>query len=131
MSTDRIEIEELFARLTRALDEGTPNDLRQIYAKDVVVRSPRGNELRGIDTVVEFVESQAVDGERTQHVHGDIVITIDGDRAEATANQLAYFYRDGEPPHLRAGLRLKYTAVRSDQGWRFQEANMVRLWQEG
>ena len=129
MSTDRLEIEDLFARLARALDEGTPDDLRQVYAKNVLVRSPRGIELRGIDTVVDFLKDAAVEGERTQHVHGDILVTVDGDRAEATANQLAYFYREGEAPHRTAGLRLKYSAVRTDEGWRFDEANILRAWQ--
>jgi ketosteroid isomerase-like protein len=129
MSTNRHEIEELFARLARVLDEGTVDDLRQIYAKDVLVRSPRGIELRGIDTVVDFLRDSAVDGELTQHVHGDILVSVDGERAEASANQLAYFYREGEPPHREAGLRLKYTAVRTDDGWRFDEANILRAWQ--
>ena len=97
--------------------------------RDVLVRSPRGIELRGIDTVVDFLKDTAVEGELTQHVHGDILVTVDGDRADAAANQLAYFYRDGEPPHRTAGLRLQYTAVRTEEGWRFDEANIVRAWQ--
>lgn len=43
--------------------------------------------------------------------------------------QLAYFYREGQPPHRTAGLRLEYTAVRTEGGWRFQEANILRRWQ--
>jgi hypothetical protein len=62
-------------------------------------------------------------------VHGDILVTVDGDHAETSANQLAYFYREGEPPHRTAGLRLEYTAVRTEDGWRFQEANILRRWQ--
>jgi len=128
---DRLEVAELFGRLARVLDEGTPDDLRQIYTKDVVVRSPRGSELHGIDTVLEFVRSTAVDGERTQHLHSDVLVTVDGDEADASANQLAFFYREGEAPHRLAGLRLTYTAVRTEEGWRFREANIGRAWQRG
>ena len=132
MTTDQQEIGELFARLARVLDEGTPDGLRQVYAKDVLVRSPRGAELQGIDAVIEFVQGTAVDGELTQHVHSDILVSVDGDRAEASANQLAFFYREGEAPHRRVGLRLKYAAARTDEGWRIREANIGLVWaQEG
>jgi len=125
---DRLEVAELFARLAWVLDEGTPDDLRQIYTKDVVVRSPRGGEIRGIDDVIAFVRE--TDDGPTQHMHGDVLISVDGDRADATANQLAFFYRDGEAPHHRTGLRLKYTAVRTPEGWRFQEAKINLAWQQ-
>ena len=124
---DRLEVAELFARLARALDEGTPDDLRQIYTKDVVVKSPRGGELRGIDNVVDYVANS--DDDRAQHMHSDVLVELDGDRAAASANQLVSFYRDGEP-HRRTGLRLKYTAVRTPAGWRFDQANIGLVWQE-
>jgi hypothetical protein len=126
---DRLDVAELFARLAGVLDEGTPDDLRQIYTKDVLVRSPRGGEIHGIDNVVAFVV-QATDDELAHHVHGDVLVRVDGDRAEASANQLVTFFRAGEAPHKRTGLRLKYTAARTPQGWRFDEANINLVWQE-
>jgi hypothetical protein len=125
---DRLEVVELFARLARVLDEGTPDDLREIYTKDIVVQSPRGGELRGIDDVVAYVTATHED--RTQHLHSDVLVNIAGDRAEASANQLAVFYREGEAPHRRSGLHLKYTAVRTPQGWRFDRATIGLRWQE-
>jgi len=126
---DQLEVAELFARLALVLDEGTPDDLRQIYTKDVVVRSPRGGEIQGIDNVVGFVV-QATNDELAQHVHGDVLVSVDGDRADASANQLATFFRQGEAPHLRTGLRLKYTAARTPEGWRFDEANINLVWRD-
>jgi ketosteroid isomerase-like protein len=125
---DRLEIAELFARLARVLDEGLYDDVHTVYTHDVVVHSPRGGELRGIDEVTGFLRRFQVTGERTQHAHGDVLVTVDGDRAEASANQLVYFYRDGEPPHRTSGLRLDYTAVRTPAGWRFDTARIVLLW---
>lgn len=127
---DRLEVAELFARLVWVLDEGTPDDIRRVYTKDVLVRSPRGGEIQGIDNVVEYLR-QAAGDELAQHVHGDVLVSVDGDRAEASANQLATFFRQGEAPHQRTGLRLKYTAVRTSEGWRFQEANINLVWREG
>jgi hypothetical protein len=126
---DRLEVAELFARLARVLDEGTPEDLRQVYTKDVVVRSPRGGEIHGIDNVVAYV-LQSTDDELAQHVHGDVLVSVDGDRADASANQLVTFFRQGQAPHKRVGLRLKYKATRTAEGWLFQEGNINLVWQD-
>jgi hypothetical protein len=125
---DRLEIAELFARLARLLDERRYEDVHTVYAEDVVVRSPRGGELRGVDEVVAFLRRSQVDGEHTQHVHGDVLVEIDGDRAAASANQVVHYYRTGEPPDRRSGLRLAYTAVRTPAGWRFCEGRLTLAW---
>ena len=125
---DRLEVAELFTRLARALDEGTPDDIRQIYTKDVVVHSPRGGEIRGIDNAVAYLSKPA--DEKAQHMHSDVLVDVDGDRAEASAYQLVSFYRDGEPPHQRNGVRLTYSAVRTPAGWRFDQATITSVWQE-
>ena len=127
---DRLEITALFARLARMLDEGRHEDARTIYAEDVVVRSPRG-ELRGIDEVIAFLRRSQVEGEHTQHVNGDVLVEVDGDRAQASANQLVHYYRTGEPPHRRSGLRLAYSTVRTPAGWRFCEGQLTLAWAEG
>jgi ketosteroid isomerase-like protein len=131
MSTeDRLDIAELFARLARVLDEGETADIRTVYADDVVVRSPRA-ELRGLDEVVAFLDRSRVDGEHTQHIHGDVVVHVDGDRAEASASQVVTYYRDGAAPHRRSGLRLAYSAVRTPAGWRFATGRVALAWSEG
>lgn len=125
---DRLEVTDLFARLAGLLDDGRHDDAADVYHADVVVRSPRGGELRGLDEVTAFLRRSHVDGEHTQHVHGDVLVRVDGDRAEATANQLVFFHRDGEPPHRTSGLRTTTTAVRTPAGWRFTEMNIALAW---
>ncbi|TWF75672.1 SnoaL-like protein [Pseudonocardia hierapolitana] len=127
-AADRVEIAELFARLANLLDEGRHEDADGVYHADVVVRSPRGGELHGLDEVTAYLNRSQVEGEHTQHVHGDVLVHIDGDRAEATANQLVYFYRSGEPPHRTSGLRTACTAVRTPAGWRFSEMRITLAW---
>ncbi|TDC23388.1 nuclear transport factor 2 family protein [Streptomyces sp. 8K308] len=122
---DRTEIADLFARLSRLLDEGRFDDAHTVYTDDVVVHSPRGGELRGLAEVTAHLHRQHPEGERTHHLHGDVLVTLDGDRASATANQLAFFYRDGEPPYQQAATRLTYRAVRTPAGWRFDQADIA------
>ncbi|MCX4763544.1 nuclear transport factor 2 family protein [Streptomyces sp. NBC_01275] len=125
---DRAEIADLFARLANLLDECRHEDAATVYHHDIVVHSPRGGELHGLDEVTAFLKRSPVEGERTQHVHGDVLVDVDGDRAKATANQLVYFYRDGEAPHRTSGLRTACTAVRTPAGWRFGDMRITLAW---
>jgi ketosteroid isomerase-like protein len=132
MSVDHIEISSLFARFAGLLDEARYDDIHAIYTDDVVVHSPRGGELRGIDEVVAFLHESHVNGQRTQHLPMGVLVDIDGDRAKATANLLTYFYRDGEPPHRTGSVRTTWEAVRTPRGWRAREARIAVVWiQEG
>ncbi|MFD5114357.1 nuclear transport factor 2 family protein [Streptomyces sp. NPDC058391] len=122
-------IADLFARLANLLDECRHEDAGTVYHDDVVVRSPRG-ELHGLDEVTAHLKRSQVEGEHTQHVHGDVLVQVDGDRAKATANQLTYFYRNGEAPHRTSGLRVACTAVRTSAGWRFSESQITLAWMQ-
>ncbi|MCG3044074.1 nuclear transport factor 2 family protein [Streptomyces fenghuangensis] len=126
-TADRIEIADLFARLGNLLDEQRHEDARTVYSDDVVVRSPRG-EVHGLDELTAHLKQNRVEGERTQHVYGSVLVSVDGDRAEATANQIVYFYRDGEPPHRTSGVRVAGTAVRTPAGWRLDATRIELAW---
>lgn len=126
-TADRAEIADLFAHLANLLDEFRHEDAGTVYHDDVVVHSPRG-ELRGLDEVTALLKRSRIEGEYTQHVHGDVLVHLDGDRATATANQLVHFYRDGEAPHRSSGLRTACTAVRTPAGWRFIDMRITLAW---
>lgn len=124
---DRAEITDLLARLSRLLDTAAFDDIRTVYAADITVRSPRA-ELHGLDEVLDFLRKSQVDGERTRHQHGDVLVTLDGDRAEASTSQHVHYYRDGEPPHRETGLDVAFSAVRTPAGWRFRESRISLAW---
>lgn len=126
-TADRAEIADLFAHLANLLDECRHDDAATVFHDDIVGRSPRG-ELRGLDEMTAFLKRSQVEGEHTQHVHGDVLVHVDGDRAKATANQLVYFYRDGEAPHRTSGLRVACTSVRTPSGWRFSDMHVTLAW---
>jgi ketosteroid isomerase-like protein len=128
-TTDRLEITDLFARLARILDTKDHEGLRAIYTDDVVVHSPRG-EFHGIDEVLAHVRRVDNEDELTQHLHTDVLVDFDGDQAAVSANQLVYFYRDGQQPHQTSGLQLTYNAVRTPVGWRVRAATIKLAWQQ-
>lgn len=128
--TDRLDIADLFTRLAHLLDDNNPDDAHTVYTEDVEIHSPRGGELHGLPTVTDYLRQAQVVTDRTQHLNSDILITLNGDHAEATATQLVYFFREGEPPHQKSGLRMSGTAVRTPAGWRFRKARISLLWSE-
>jgi 3-phenylpropionate/cinnamic acid dioxygenase small subunit len=124
---DRLDITELFARLARLLDENRHDDIHTVYAEDIEVHSPRA-DVHGIDEVAAFLRGAQVVGERTQHIHGNVLVELDGDNASATADQLVYYFRDGEPPHQTSSVQLAYKVVRTAAGWRFREGRITLAW---
>ncbi|MBB1155440.1 nuclear transport factor 2 family protein [Amycolatopsis dendrobii] len=123
--TDRLDVAELFARLARMLDERRHDEIDRVYHPGIAVHSPRG-ELHGLAEVTEFLTQQR--DELAQHVHSDILVDLDGERATATANQLVYFYREGEPPHRRSGVRLTTAMAKTAEGWRFTDMGISPAW---
>jgi SnoaL-like protein len=126
-TADRLEIAELFARLTQLLDERRFDEAHTVFHHDAVLHSPRA-DLRGLDELVAFLERSQVEGELTQHVTSDVLVQVDGDHAKTTANSQTFFYREGEPPHQTSGLRFACTAVRTPEGWRFDETRTTLAW---
>jgi hypothetical protein len=126
-TADRLDITELFARLSLLLDENRHDDIHTVYTEDVEVRSPRA-DVHGIDEVTAFLRQSQVVDERTQHNHSNVLVDLDGDEATASANQLVYYFRDGEPPHQTSSVRLTYKAVRTAAGWRFREGRITLAW---
>jgi hypothetical protein len=125
---DRIEIADLFSRFARLLDEKRWGDARTVFTDDVAVHSPRGGELRGVDTVVGFMRRSEVEGQQAQHFTTDLLVDLDGDQAGVSAYSLVYYYRDGRAPHFTGGLRMAGTVVRTPAGWRFREQRITPAW---
>ncbi|BDT99962.1 hypothetical protein IFM12276_29910 [Nocardia sputorum] len=124
---DRIEIADLFSRFARLLDEQRWEDAGTVFTDDVEVDSPR-IQVRGIDKVVDYMRRAEVEGQHTQHTTTDLLVNLDGDRADVSSNSIVYYYRDGQPPHQTGGLRQACTAVRTPAGWRISATRIMPAW---
>lgn len=121
---DRQAISDLLVRFGRWLD-GDAGDPGDFYDEDIEVVSPRAR-LQGLDAVSDFIARTA--GEQTQHVHSDVLVELDGDRAHVSANQLVHFYERGRPPYRSSGLRVSYALVRRSSGWRLSQMEIRLEW---
>lgn len=122
---DRLEITDLVSRLGRWLDHAGDDAPERVLAPDVTVRTP-GGEAAGIERVVAQAErNHAVDA--TQHVITNVLVDLDGDRAEVAAN-LTVTFVDGN--RLRTlGERYRFGAVRKDAGWRLTRIEVEPVWE--
>ncbi|MDL4815522.1 nuclear transport factor 2 family protein [Actinomadura opuntiae] len=125
---DRIEIADLCTRFARLLDEKRWEDADTVFTDDVAVHSPRGDDLRGIGRVVDFMRRSEVEGQHTHHTTAELLVDVDGDQAAVSANSIVYYYRDGQAPHFTGGLRQHYTSVRTPAGWRIREVRITPAW---
>lgn len=124
---DRLAIADHFARYANLLDEKRWEDAHTVFTDDITVHSPRAR-IQGIDTVMGYMRQGEVDGEYTQHLTTDLLVTVDGDRAEATANSLVYFFRADSAPHQTSGLRMTCTLTRTSGGWRISATRVDLRW---
>jgi hypothetical protein len=115
---DRAELEDLVARHSVWVDEGRWDETDRIFTGDVVITSPRGGELHGIDAVVEHVRRSQGTFARTLHNKANLVIDLDGDTADVRAHDIGVFAIDDTTAQVAGGIA-RYRAVRTPAGWRF------------
>jgi SnoaL-like domain len=135
---DRQAVAELITRLGLMLDDKHFDEARAILADDVVVRTP-GGSAQGLEAVLE--QARRNHTVRTQHVITDLLIDLEVDRAEASANLIVTFVPGSARPgsrlaigtsepvsRLMIGERYRFEAARGESGWRLTTIEVTRLW---
>ena len=141
---DRQEIADLVSRLGRALDEGRFDEMRTLLADDATVRTP-GGEAAGREGVIAQARRNHLPEQPIQHLITNLLVDIDGDRAEARANLVVHFGPidggDGTsapPPALPAppveystGEVYRFDFARIPTGWHFTRIEVTPTWTAG
>lgn len=133
---DRQAIADLIGRLGLMLDEKRFDEAASILADDVTVKTP-GGSAQGREAVA--AQARRNHTVRTQHVITNVLIELDGDRAQARANLTATFAPDpgsrlvvnGEEQRdsfLTLGEVYRFAAVRTTDGWRLSRIETEPLW---
>jgi SnoaL-like protein len=129
--TDRQAITDLVSRLGLWLDEKRFSDTESLFTEDVTVATP-GGQARGVGLVAEQARRNH-DYEGIQHVITNVLIDLDGDRAEVRANLIATLVPSAAEPaaHATLGERYRFEAVRSGDGWRLARIEVEPIWKAG
>lgn len=135
---DRTEITDLVDRLGVCLDEGRFDGIRDLVVEDATVRTPGGQATGREALVAQARRNHPVD-QTFQHVTTNVLVDLDGDRAEIRANLVVHIARPddapaGAPapsPACSIGEVYRFALVRTAGGWRISRIETVPLWVSG
>lgn len=122
--SDRVEIQDLLARYTQAIDQRDWDALDLIFTPGALIDySAMGGAAGGLDEIKTFLAGAMPIFEISQHLVGSSVVDIDGDTATArTICHNPMVLEGGDDPHLMVcGLWYRDKLVRTPAGWRIAE----------
>jgi 3-phenylpropionate/cinnamic acid dioxygenase small subunit len=130
---DRIEIGELLARYSTALDGRDWDLLSEVFLPDAECDYGTLGTPRGVEEITSLVRGTIGDLDATQHLVGNVVVTVRGDEATADCYLISQHIRRGTPggDHYLLGGRYSDRVVRTAAGWRIAHRTLHRLWTTG
>jgi 3-phenylpropionate/cinnamic acid dioxygenase small subunit len=130
---DRIEIGELLARYSTALDDRDWPLLADVFLPDAVCDYGSLGNPRGVDEITTLVRRTINDLDATQHLVGNVVVKVHGDEATADCYLISQHIRKGTPggDHYLLGGRYSDRVVRTPAGWRIAHRTLHRMWTSG
>jgi hypothetical protein len=126
----RLEIADLLARYSYAIDFRQWDELDAMFTDDAVVDYTATGGVRGsVAEIKAFVASAFAGVHRSQHLMGSMAITVDGAAGTATArtmchNPMVFAGAGGQQDPGRLayfGIWYHDRLVRTDAGWRIAE----------
>jgi SnoaL-like domain len=120
--SDRLEIDDLITRYTRAIDTGEWDRLDDVFTHDARIDYTATGGIEGrYPEVKAWLAEMLPMFPRRQHLVAQKEVTIDGDRADVTAyflNPMVLPQKDGTELLWEFGGLYRHTLVRTERGWR-------------
>jgi 3-phenylpropionate/cinnamic acid dioxygenase small subunit len=131
---DRIEIEELLVRYSRAIDSKDFDTLEELFTSDATFDGGSLGCPTGAPQIRAMIEGTLTGLDSTQHLVGKSLIEIDGDEAEVRTYLFSQHIRESTPgpiKHYALGGEYADRVVRTPAGWRIAYRRLDRMWKEG
>lgn len=123
--SDRLEIQELLAEYSHAIDARDWDALDDVFTPDARIDySAMGGSAGGLEETKRFLERAMALFADFQHLVATSKLTIDGDVAEGRTichNPMVIDRGDGETHVFFCGLWYRDRFVRTSEGWRIEE----------
>jgi 3-phenylpropionate/cinnamic acid dioxygenase small subunit len=134
--SDRIEIEELLVRYSRALDLRHFEELEGVFTPDAEFDAGGLGHPHGPAAIREMIKGTIGGLDATQHLVGKSTIEFapDGDSAEVRTYLISQHIRESAPgpvKHYFLGGEYADRVVRTPDGWRIAYRRLDRLWKQG
>jgi 3-phenylpropionate/cinnamic acid dioxygenase small subunit len=130
---DRAEITDLLARYSTALDARQWDLLGEVFTPDAVCDYGSLGTPQGVAAITALISGTIADLDATQHLVGNVVVSVDGDEATADCYLISQHIRQGTPggDHYFLGGRYRDRVVRTPAGWRIAHRTLHRMWTSG
>lgn len=123
--SDRVEIQDLFARYSFAIDERDWDALDRIFTPDALIDySAAGGATGSLAEIKAWLPVAMERFPRSQHMVATTRLDIDGDSANSRTmlfNPMVYAAPDGSEKVFFVGLFYRDQLVRTTEGWRIRE----------
>jgi hypothetical protein len=131
---DRIEIEELLVRYSRAIDFKDFDTLESLFTSDATFDGGSLGCPIGAPQIRAMIEGTLTGLDATQHLIGKSLIELNGDEAEVHTYLISQHIRESTPgliKHYALGGEYADRVVRTPEGWRIAYRRLDRMWKEG
>ncbi|MCX6433647.1 MAG: nuclear transport factor 2 family protein [Actinobacteria bacterium] len=132
--SDRIEIEELLVRYSRALDFRDFAALETLFTADATFDAGSLGCPTGSAEIRAMIEGTLTGLDATQHLIGKSLIELNGDEAEVRTYLISQHIREateGPVKHYFLGGEYADRVVRTPEGWRIAYRRLDRMWKQG
>lgn len=130
--SDRLEIQDLFARYSFAIDERDWDALDGVFTPDARIDYSESGGAKGSLAEIKAWLPKALERfPAFQHMVATTKLTLDGDRAESRTilfNPMVLPDGEGNPQTFFIGLWYRDRLVRTAQGWRIAERYEELSW---
>jgi len=131
---DRQEIVDLLTRYTVALDSQDWALLKTCFTDDAVADyGPEAGRHEGYPAIEKIVQWYLEGLDASQHLIGNFVIEVDGNRARSTCYLQAQHYlldTEGGDTYTVGGT-YEDDLIRTDEGWKIKYRRLHTTWKQG
>lgn len=131
--TDRLDITDVLTRYCTALDSRQWDLLEQVFTVDARAEYGSVGSPAGLAEITEGIRGTIGDLDATQHLIGNVAVTLAGDTATASCYLMSQHLRTGVPEGetYMIGGRYVDELTRTPDGWRITSRRLERMWASG
>ncbi|CAB4977671.1 unannotated protein [freshwater metagenome] len=132
--SDRMEIDDLLVRYSRAIDTKNFAELENLFIPDGEYDAGSLGHPTNAKAIRAMIESAIGGLDATMHLVAKSLIDLDGDTAEVRTYLVSQHIRESTPgpvKHYFIGAEYADRVVRTAEGWKFAYRRLDRMWKEG
>jgi len=130
---DKQAIRDLQNYYSASIDAGQYDNLDQVFTVDVIADYGPAGHNEGLAAVKETCRNALEPLTAVQHINGNHIAQISGNRAVASCYFHVHQYREGTEggDHFEMGGRYDDELERRQDGWRIKRRKLTIIWSDG